>query len=226
MLYIPIKVNGLATRALIDSASQATTISPSYATACNLMRLLDHRFRGEAQGVGKATLLGRIHSAQVKIGDFSFRTTFIVMDAGAGLDLTLGVDFLRRFDVSVDLKQGAVLFRDQVVPFIQDVDADAEEDCKDTSTNYGVDDEDEEGTSSQKEPSGARSAPEELSSHTPTLSPPKPEESQISARPLETSAWPQNLISRIIEIGFTRDEAIYALDGANGDLEFAISMLI
>lgn len=97
MLYVPIQVQGKAEVAFVDSGAQMTIISKRVAERCNILRLLDTRFAGMAKGVGSAPILGKIHSAQVKLGNAFFPTSFTVLDQveHGGIDLILGLDSLR-----------------------------------------------------------------------------------------------------------------------------------
>lgn len=73
MLYVDIKINGIATKCFVDSGAQSTIMSAKCAEQCNLKRLIDTRFSGEARGVGSGRILGRVHMAQMELGALSIR---------------------------------------------------------------------------------------------------------------------------------------------------------
>ena len=62
------------------------------------MSLLDTKFAGQAVGVGKAPILGRIHLAQLKIGGTFFNCSITVIDQD-GMEFIFGLDMLRRHQV-------------------------------------------------------------------------------------------------------------------------------
>ena len=254
MLYIPVEVNGHPIKAFVDSGAQATIMSPSCAEACNIMRLIDSRFAGIARGVGTAKILGRVHSAQIKIGSLFLACSFTVME-GKNVDLLLGLDMLKRHQAKIDLERGVLVIGGSEVEFLGEADI--------PKAVW----ERELGEPTVEGPGGARIGgrtgalvqgpigstpaaafsppPPQSASANPVMNQPygggggggggggdralSPRPQQMRPPPLpgrgDTGGFNEGDISQLINLGFTRGEAVAALQATGGDVDMAASLL-
>ncbi|KAK7738815.1 DNA damage-inducible protein 1 [Diaporthe eres] len=226
MLYVDIEVNGHKVKALVDSGAQATIMSPQCAEACNIMRLVDKRFAGIAKGVGTATIVGRVHSAQIKIGSLFLPCSFTVME-GKNVELLLGLDMLKRHQASIDLAKDKLIIQGVEIPFLgeAEIPKDFEEALEEEPTVKGP------GGTTIGGRSGAISQPGSSSGAPgPSSSAPAPAATP-SAAPAPAPAasgesrFPDESIERLVQLGFPRDAAIRALEATGGNLDFAASLL-
>lgn len=121
MLYIDILLNDKPIQAFVDSGAQSTIISRKMAEQCGILRLMDKRFAGMAHGIGTQKILGRIHTANIKIMDKVLVCSLTVLDDNK-VDFLFGLDNLKRHQCNIDLAQNILSFRNGEfsIPFLSE----------------------------------------------------------------------------------------------------------
>jgi len=230
MLYIDVTVNNVPIKAFVDSGAQTTIMSPEAAERCGILRLIDKRYGGIARGVGTAKILGRVHSADIQIGQYSLASSFTVME-GKDVDLLLGLDMLKRHQMCIDLQKNVLRVQTDEIQFLpeNEIPRMMDEILGSEPKVEGPGGSTIGATTGTLEPpadtsSKARETPitEASTSQAPASSQPEPSTSNFGqAQPITAES-----VAKITELGFSREEAITALRQVNGNVELAIGLLL
>lgn len=230
MLYIDVTVNNVPIKAFVDSGAQTTIMSPEAAERCGILRLIDKRYGGIARGVGTATILGRVHSADIQIGQYSLASSFTVME-GKDVDLLLGLDMLKRHQMCIDLQKNVLRVQTDEIQFLPE-----NEIPKMMDEILGSEPKVEgPGGSTIGATTGTLEPPAGISSKARETQTPEASTSRASASSqpgASTSNFGQSQpitaesVAKITELGFSREEAIAALRQVDGNVELAIGLLL
>lgn len=215
MLYIRMEVNNVPVNAFVDTGAQMTIMSPKLAEKCGLKKLIDTRFRGEARGVGSGQILGRIHSAPVKIEDAYIPCSFVILESG--VDLILGLDMLRRHLANVDLKLGKLFISDVSTPFLSERES---QDSFFSSMGPGL------GNKLGSETKRPRLNNPMEAAASAAAARATPSNSALSSAPVSASASVDPAkIEQLCGLGFSKEQAVVALQQCEGNVELAASLL-
>ncbi|CAF1704329.1 unnamed protein product [Brassica napus] len=216
MLYVDMEVNGVPLKAFVDSGAQSTIISKSCAERCGLLRLMDQRYKGIAQGVGETEILGRIHVAPIKIGNNFYPCSFVVLDS-PNMEFLFGLDMLRKHQCTIDLKDNVLTVGggEVSVPFLQGYKLPSE---KDLPSRFL----DEERVPNQASSSGAAVPSGSAEKKNSTVASPTSQPSRQN-----TSEGPEfeAKIAKLVELGFSREAVVQALRLFAGNEEQAAGFL-
>ncbi|GME87569.1 unnamed protein product [[Candida] boidinii] len=231
MLYINLKVNGHPVKAFVDSGAQMTIISPNLAEKCGISRLIDRRMKGEARGVGKQEILGRIHSVPLSIENTYFNCSFTVLDTN--VDMLLGLDMLRRHQACIDLRQNKLIIGDVETEFLSESEI-----PKDSFNGVGSG-----ATASNGQPLGGNIFSPEANPNSNSISNPSSSSSSAAAAAAAkaatarlTSSASSNSssstavadpvkVQQLVNMGFNKAEAEFALQQCNNNIDLAAGLL-
>eukprot|EP00117_Sycon_ciliatum_P002756 scpid51209/ scgid1539/ Protein DDI1 homolog 2 len=232
MLYVNCKVNGVAVKAFVDSGAQMTIVSKACAERCNIMRLMDGRYAGIARGVGTQKILGRVHLAQIQIEDDFLQASFSILEEQT-MDLLIGLDMLKRHQCCIDLRKNVLHIgtTGTETPFLAEKDLPSDARLTMARTMSDASDAElaatlaESASQQQQQAQGAQpggaltSAAEQPVSPQAALSPANA--AALSPAPGVNEAS----VSQLQGMGFSRQDAIAALQESGGDYNMALMSL-
>jgi len=219
MLYIEININKHAIQAFVDSGAQSTIMSKACAERCGIMRLVDQRYAGVAMGVGTSRIVGRIHAINLQILDKFVSCSLTILEDDK-VDFLLGLDMLKRHRCCIDLDQNRLVFGDVKidVPFL------AEKDIKRGFSIAAYEEQMKmEEEKDKNKPTGTQQAGQTQAKPTnANQAQPKPATQQVGQQKPVSS---EEDIVKLVNLGFTRQQATQALTICGGNAEMAASYL-
>jgi DNA damage-inducible protein 1 len=217
MLYIPVEVNGHPVKAFVDSGAQQTIMSPECAEACGLVRLVDERFSGIARGVGTAKILGRVHSAQLKLSDLFLPCAFTIME-GRDVDLLFGLDMLKAHQACIDLEKNVLRIQGREVSFLSEHELPEKTRIAEEVFDAPV----PNAAPPPRVSRGGLSSPGRTLGASPAAGPSR---SRAPRTSVPAQRYSERDICILMDLGVSREVAISTLDAAGGNVDAAASLL-
>eukprot|EP00752_Nemacystus_decipiens_P007191 g6440.t1 len=228
MLYIDTEINGVRVKSFVDSGAQSTIMSAVCAERCGLMRLVDTRFHGEARGVGTGKILGRIHMAQIKIGEHHFPCSFTILET-SDVEFLFGLDMLKRHLCVIDLREGVLALGSAgtKVPFLSEKDLPSsarETRAEDLENKKPPASEPSAAAAPAAAAAAGTAAPAAAAAATPASaggSAPAPPAPAAGGAGVDEAK-----VVQLMGMGFSREQAAGALASTGGDAEQAAGLLL
>jgi len=218
------------------------------------MRLVDKRFAGIARGVGTANILGRVHSAQLKLADLFLPCSFTIMEVhqilfhpptsvthiifgqGRDVDLLLGLDMLKGHRACIDLEKNVLRIQGREVSFLSEHElperardpnefADFSEGSVGPATGTSSSLSSNPGPSNSNQRSGNPTPVSFPGGGRALGSTPGGGNGTGSSGPGPSSGHPESSIRTIMDLGVSREVAIRTLDASGGNVDVAASLL-
>lgn len=223
MLYIPTVVNGRhPVKAFVDSGAQMTNMTLACAKASGLEHLIDKRFAGEARGVGTCKILGRVHMANLRLGENDFTCSFHILEGG-DVEFLFGLDMLKRHQCVIDLKESCLRIGtgNVTVPFLSESELpesarEALMKPNDLDETKAIAAQNKREREEQQQAGGATST---SSSGAGVLPPPPAQQNTANSNM-------GGALQQLMALGFSRAQCEGALQSANGDVQQAAALLM
>ena len=83
------------------------------------MHAVDPRFKGVAAGVGHCRIAGRVHMANLRFSrNVAVDTSITVLEQSSGPELLLGLDLMRKYNATIDIRRNALVLGGEALPFV------------------------------------------------------------------------------------------------------------
>ncbi|KAG0683476.1 DNA damage-inducible protein 1 [Pichia californica] len=228
MLYIKISINGQELPAFVDTGAQRSLITPQLCEKCDLNHLIDRRFKMQARGVGSKQSEGRIHSVPMNISGELCATSLTVLDIG-GVGLLIGLDWMKRFRIQIDLEKNGLVIDGKLVPFLNEWEVKKLQEANDIHPDSDIFNQNNENPVTNNKPSPTKTS----SSLKPTpvsrpaiptpISTPNPTTTANANAALTSDQ--QTKLNNLIEMGFDKKSSLNALQQCGWNVDMAAGLL-
>jgi len=118
MLYLPVKINDVEIKALVDTGAQVTIMSKACAIKCGLEHMVDHSINGQVRGVGEQNVLGKIWMVDIMFGEHALPCSFTVLE-NLEFDVIFGLNMMVTHRCMIDLDKKCLRLGEYEIPFVK-----------------------------------------------------------------------------------------------------------